>query len=162
MEAIARTTHKESLEFDRKHKMWYDRDIKNARERKNSALIEKGIAPADSIIHKADDDLTDEQKNEKLALIATLETKRKDLETKAKALEEKLSRDAEEWASDMPEKFLSGPQPPLPEEPKAPAAPKEGAAAAPAEGAAAAPAAPAEGAAAAAPAAPAEAPAAKA
>jgi hypothetical protein len=85
------------------------------------------------------------------------------VEERAAALDEKLKTHGEDWTASMPQKFLSGPQPPKPEKVnKETEKPAEGAAAAaPAEGAAAA--APAEGAAAAAPAegaAPAEAPAA--
>ena len=115
MNSIATTTHKESQEFDKMHNDMYTRDMNERKKAKDAKLIAQGIAPKDSLIHKNDDDLTEAEKTEKLALTAEIAANKKKIEDKKKAYWEKVNKDGEDWTKDMPQKFLTGPPPPKPE-----------------------------------------------
>ena len=88
----------------------YDRDIAHNKKTQDDALIAKGIAPADSLVHRDDDELTEEQKQQKLELKATVEANAKQVEAQKKAHEERVDKPLEDWVAEMPEKYLTGKQ----------------------------------------------------
>ena len=121
LHAIASTNHKESNAFDNMHKEKYNRDEDATQKTKDDKLIAKGIAPPNSLVNKEDDDLTEAQKTDKLAMIAEIAVNKKKVEAAEKSKEEKLARDGEDWTMSMPNKFLDGgPQPPKAEKMSAP------------------------------------------
>jgi hypothetical protein len=109
MNSIATTTHKDSKEFDYMHTEMYKRDMDTFRKAKDDKLIEKGITPPGSIATKDDEDLSEAQKVLKAQMITLIQANKKALEDKDKAYWDKVNSSGEEWAGEMPEKFLQGP-----------------------------------------------------
>ena len=106
MHSIAATTHKDSKDFNSMHTDMYNRDMKTLNKAKDDKLIEKGITPPGSIATKDDEDLSEAEKVLKTDMISLIRDNKKALEEKDKAYWNKVNGSAEDWTSEMPERFL--------------------------------------------------------
>ena len=84
----------------------YNRDMYTQNKAKDDKLIEKGITPPGSIATKDDEDLSEAEKVLKTDMISLIKDNKKALEEKDQAYWKKVNGSAEDWTSEMPERFL--------------------------------------------------------